>query len=310
MGFFDGLGSAIGGIAGAFLDYGNSQSSAKSQAAANAWNQAFSREQFEYQKELARNQIQWKVEDAKKAGLHPMAALGLSSMSYSPVSGYAQGFDYNNGVGQSLVQMGQNIDRAIQTGRDREERRKAEALQDIQFALSTENQELQNDFLREQIYALRAKTALQMGPPAPSTRGLGKSYSVDGQSDSKLPAGTGYAQAGEPLYEVQTDLEGRLALLPGNDYSQKFEDKFPLDYVPFLDSFWQRQKYVTNGEPVLVRDKDTGDEFYIIYDADANGFVPYVKGKKYARPIQGKIYDWFKQYNFRRPTKFVDGRWQ
>lgn len=43
---------------------------------------AFSREQFEYQKALHQNQIQWRVEDAKKAGVHPMAALGLSSMSF------------------------------------------------------------------------------------------------------------------------------------------------------------------------------------------------------------------------------------
>ena len=71
--------SAIGGIAGSL-----------SNMFANDANMAFSREQFEYQKELARNQLQWRVEDAKKAGLHPMAALGLQGTSFSPVSSNMQ----------------------------------------------------------------------------------------------------------------------------------------------------------------------------------------------------------------------------
>ena len=97
-----GLGSIIGGVAGAI----GSIAGINSQNQANA----FSREQFEYQKELHRNQMQWRVEDAKKAGLHPMAALGLSSSSFSPVS--TSPVDYS-GLTNSLSDMGQNIDSAI-----------------------------------------------------------------------------------------------------------------------------------------------------------------------------------------------------
>lgn len=45
----------------------------------------FDRNQFKYQKQLHKNQIQWQVDDAVKAGLHPLYALG-NSMNYSPIS--------------------------------------------------------------------------------------------------------------------------------------------------------------------------------------------------------------------------------
>lgn len=44
------------------------------------------REQLGYQKEFAQKGIRWKTEDAKQAGLHPLAALGTMGASYSPTS--------------------------------------------------------------------------------------------------------------------------------------------------------------------------------------------------------------------------------
>ena len=35
------------------------------------------------QKNLGKNQLQWRVNDAKRAGIHPLAALGMSPMQYS-----------------------------------------------------------------------------------------------------------------------------------------------------------------------------------------------------------------------------------
>ncbi|AXH73738.1 MAG: DNA pilot protein [Microviridae sp.] len=39
---------------------------------------------YQRQKEFAQNQIQWRVADAKKAGINPLVAIGGSSASYSP----------------------------------------------------------------------------------------------------------------------------------------------------------------------------------------------------------------------------------
>lgn len=44
------------------------------------------RRQQEQQREFAQHGIRWRVEDAKAAGLHPLAALGAQLPSYQPVS--------------------------------------------------------------------------------------------------------------------------------------------------------------------------------------------------------------------------------
>lgn len=40
--------------------------------------------QEDLQREFAQNSIQWRVNDAKKAGIHPIAALGSQGISYNP----------------------------------------------------------------------------------------------------------------------------------------------------------------------------------------------------------------------------------
>jgi hypothetical protein len=64
-------------ISGAFGLIGANKS-AKSNKAINNQNIANSRE-------FAQNSIQWKVEDAKKAGIHPLYALGSPTMSPNPM---------------------------------------------------------------------------------------------------------------------------------------------------------------------------------------------------------------------------------
>lgn len=60
------------------------------------------------QKEFAQSGIQWKVEDAKKAGIHPLFALGANTHSFSPVS---VGSNYQG----AFSDMGADISRAIQS---------------------------------------------------------------------------------------------------------------------------------------------------------------------------------------------------
>lgn len=45
---------------------------------------ALHREQIALQREFAQQGIRWRVEDAKAAGIHPLAAVGASGASYSP----------------------------------------------------------------------------------------------------------------------------------------------------------------------------------------------------------------------------------
>lgn len=54
------------------------------------------------QKDIAQKQIRWRVEDAKAAGIHPLAAVGISPSSGT---GFVSAGDY--GVGDALDSMGQ-----------------------------------------------------------------------------------------------------------------------------------------------------------------------------------------------------------
>lgn len=66
------------------------------------------RKNAELQKEFAQNSIQWKVEDAKRAGVHPLAALGASGYSASPSFVGA-----DNGIAQAGQQVSQGIAKAL-----------------------------------------------------------------------------------------------------------------------------------------------------------------------------------------------------
>lgn len=57
-----------------------------------------------YQKQFAKKGIQWRVNDAKAAGLHPLYALGAQVPAFSPVM---------DATGSGLQSMGQDISRAV-----------------------------------------------------------------------------------------------------------------------------------------------------------------------------------------------------
>uniref|UniRef100_A0AAU8B1A6 DNA pilot protein n=1 Tax=Dulem virus 91 TaxID=3145802 RepID=A0AAU8B1A6_9VIRU len=259
MGLFSSIGKAVGGalgsIAGAVGGVASSIIGSKSQSSANDANMGLAREQLAYQKELAQNQIQWKVEDAKKAGLHPLAGLGVSPASYSPVSGGAVGYDYS-GLGNSLQQMGQDIDRSIMQGKDREERRKALELQDKSIALDLQAKDLNNQILQSELASRRIRLAQQMGPPTPSTRGLsaGK-YAIPGQVDGR------FMDKPVPQLGWAYDDKGRRKLVPGQDYQQLYEDKLFLEWWPFIQTWMREADSRITGDPVAGRvyDSHSGD---------------------------------------------------
>jgi len=117
--------SGIGNLAGGLVDnYFNSQAMDKS---------------YKFQKKVLQNQVQWRVEDAIKAGLHPLAALGMS-----PASGPSA--MVGSSLGSALSDMGQNIGRAAEaylTPQDKAAARLA--------LLAEERAGLENDLLRSQI---------------------------------------------------------------------------------------------------------------------------------------------------------------
>lgn len=140
------LGSLIG--AGASLLgglFGNK--SASDQAEANR----------EMQIKFAKNGIRWRVEDAKLAGIHPLAALGAQTHSYAPQA-------FTDSLGPAMASAGQDIARGIDATRTAPERTSAyvKTVQD----LNVQRLGLENQLLASQIAKIRGA-----GHPPPMPTG-------------------------------------------------------------------------------------------------------------------------------------------
>lgn len=122
------VGKVVGGIMG-----NNSKSSA------NEANQELAQQQFQFQKDYIQNQMQWRMSDAQKAGIHPLAALGIQSPGFSPVSSSSSGLDYS-----WLGDLGQSANYSATKGKTTPEQQQ---MVDLQLR----NMQLQNDLLQTQI---------------------------------------------------------------------------------------------------------------------------------------------------------------
>lgn len=85
----------------------------------NHANEQMAERNIQMQKEFAQQGIRWKVEDAKMAGLHPLAALGAQTTSFTPVS---VGYSPKTGMAEAFGNIGQNLARAIHAQQTEEER--------------------------------------------------------------------------------------------------------------------------------------------------------------------------------------------
>lgn len=132
------------------------------------------KQEAQTQREFAQNGIQWKVEDAKKAGIHPVYALGANTVSYAPQS--VGGSDYSG-----LASAGQDIGRAIDATRSNPAR--ADALSQTLARYQVEGAGLDNDIKRADLASKLATVRSQVGPglPGPATRSL---WGLDGQGNA------------------------------------------------------------------------------------------------------------------------------
>lgn len=147
------------------------------------------KQQYQQQKEFAQQGIQWKVADAKKAGIHPLYALGANTTSYAPVS------VGNTNPLQGLE--GQDISRAIDATRPASA--KLDAFTQTAQGLQLQRMGLENELLASQL----AKTRQTSTPPMPTA---GDRMLVDGQGDSPLvktsPMARQSHSAGAPSQEA------------------------------------------------------------------------------------------------------------
>lgn len=230
MGLFDGaIGGAIGAV-GSLIGGGISANTSNNLAGLN----------YNAQKEFAQNGIRWRVEDAKRAGIHPLYALGASTASYSPVSGY--GGDY--GISDALSNLGQGIDRARMAKQTREERQADQARQEMQdvFSLARFQQEqryqdaqirlIDSEIARNKVASDVARASIGMPPSMPGSPTL-----LPGQGDA-LPSGTKVAPYWDesiPQVGFAHDPSGKkVAILPSDPMAQRTEDKLVVEWLPWF----------------------------------------------------------------------------
>ena len=111
---------------------------------------------IEIQRELAQNGLSWRVEDARKAGINPLAALGAQTASFTP------GYVGDNGSQNDysfLGEAGQQIGRAIDAKTTAEERARNRVYQEKANDLTLENMQLQNDALKMDMVTRLARDA-------------------------------------------------------------------------------------------------------------------------------------------------------
>lgn len=160
-------------------------------------------QQIAAQREFAQNGIRWKVEDAAKAGVHPLYALGANTHSFSPIG------IGGNPLGEGIANAGQDIGRAIQAKGTTVER----AFQARSMQLQLQRGELENQLLASQLARANSPTQTPPAMPMPA----GDRWLVDGQGQTAMPAPLP-ERFGGPLVE-NVPLE-RIRSDPNNPHSE------------------------------------------------------------------------------------------
>lgn len=240
MAILESLGSAALAAAPSLLGQYNAARSADD---ANKAARETSRDNILLQREFAQHGIRWKVEDAKKAGIHPLAALGASTHSFSPVSvGHEpdRSADFN-------VAMGQDISRAIQATRTAQERRLAE------LQLSNAQADLDGKIIDNQIRASQLQKMTSpagVGPALPNANdfstipGQGNSVQV---SPSKVFAsqspGSGIQAGTITSMQYSREANGNVSVVPSEQGKERNEDDF------IAESLWHLRNRVSPPAP-------------------------------------------------------------
>ena len=238
MGFFDGggFGEAIGGAVGGLLGgVGSIVGAGMSGANAAAINQA----NYEHQKEFAQNGIRWRVADAKAAGLHPLAALGAQTSSYTPSAVVGDSPDFS-----FLRDIGQNVGRAIDAKSTAAERAANKAKIDQGTDLELEGKSLDNEYKRALIRgetqdqalrlanaSVRASWSQQLPPAMPSIAPDGRTMPGQGDATSSSlfmtkPPELAISHPQTPAAEAGTHPEIRYFRTADGGYSMARSDAY------------------------------------------------------------------------------------
>lgn len=270
-GLIDGVGSLIGA--------NQSKKNAEKQALMN----------YLAQKEFAQNGIRWRVDDAKKSGIHPLFALGANTSGFTPVSGYSG----DNGISDFSANMGQSIDRAMQAKKTPAEREIENLQQQKMFDLDVRQKEANIALTNAEISRI-ATLSQQQVPPMPKASGRTRMI-IDGQAQSYPTAGTqstpaevttsfkgGFQQAGfNPDIQYGLTKKG-FSLAPGTNIKSAIED------IDIAEKQWAARNLLDPTPPPVSPGKDKKWSYNII----TGEFVPVSDMKKIKKLLRMDLNGW------------------
>jgi len=223
------VGYYLGGPAGAAVGAGISGIIASNEQTARDA-QVF-RENAQLQREFAQMGIRWKVDDAKAAGIHPLAALGAQTHSFSPVS--------VGGGSDPYQTMGQDIGRAMmasETENDKTIR-----------ALQIEGLQLDNQMKASQIRQINSNVPSHPGAslaiPGQGQTAIPPVVIKSAETTAREPGYLGKEAGSHPDYTYVQGDDGALTRVPSKSTKELIEDQFMPEMMwssrnvisPFLD---------------------------------------------------------------------------
>lgn len=221
-------GPAVGSIVGGVL-------AKKAQDKATQANKDIAGFNAETQEQFAKEGVRWKVADAKAAGIHPLAALGAPTASFTPTQ---IGATPNFAMADMAKDLGQDLSRAAQAGTTTPERRLMEI--QIQGAkLDLQGKELDNQIKIDQL-----RRSQSTGPAMPgsdsfiSGQGAG---TAAGRRVMEKPLertmslrGSPHAEPGAVSDVGWAKTSTGLQPIPSGDIKQRIEDSMPHEWSHYI----------------------------------------------------------------------------
>jgi len=209
------------------------------------------------QREFAQKGIQWKVADAKAAGIHPLYALGAQTHSFQPVSA--------GDLSSSLSDAGQHLGRAVDAGLNSGQRKQQELqlLEDRSRArrmdeLRIQEQEIKNMLLTTELMGMNRRQENQPPIPSPDNAGSGVFTLLPGQNSPRLkpdqvrlkPSEIISHQSTRPHVEAGTHpalseyrmADGRTIMLPSQKAAEAMESMPLAGWMLMGDHYWRELK--------------------------------------------------------------------
>lgn len=258
LGTVAGIGSSLAGIAGSF-GLGGGSGGDGYQPVSGPRQMQFNAKQ---QRQFAKRGIQWRVRDAKKAGLHPLAALGANSLSFNPVV-VGQGGG-SSGYGSPLSDLSQNLSNVESRVQNYQQREFTKELQETQL----KNAKTDAERAEVQLAMDRMELSKMTQPPLPQTeeRVISPTRMASHKGDRPTAAGT------MPTRQL-ADIEGGFRVVPSEPFKQVSEDQVAVELPWIWDNYI---KSLLGGKPPQINMNDIKKRY------------PHATGYDY-EPWSGKI---------------------